>query len=112
MRLRFPRLLDAPDLVRRELEVRAAEVGVTGDEARLRRLFELAAGSHLMTMPCLPRSLALHRFLRRHGHPSQVRVGMRRESGGLRGHAWVERRGTPLESPTIIRSFVRFEVAR
>jgi hypothetical protein len=39
---------------------------------------------------CLPRALALHFWLRREGIPSEVCIGVRKEDGALRAHAWVE----------------------
>src|SRR5688572_5377660 len=38
---------------------------------------------------CLPRSLALHAMLRRGGHASALRIGVRRAGAGIAAHAWV-----------------------
>lgn len=49
---------------------------------------------------CLRRSLLLWAWLRRRGHTSTVRLGVRREpEGSLVGHAWVEWRGAALFEP-------------
>ena len=56
----------------------------------LLRCFQIAAGHHLYRPTCLPRSIALHRFLNRHGHPAAFQIGVRKEGKGLKAHAWVE----------------------
>lgn len=60
-------------------------------------LNELARVVHGMAarlrLSCLPRSLALCRLLRERGYPAEVKIGVRREAGRLRAHAWVELRG-------------------
>ena len=38
---------------------------------------------------CFPRALALYRFARQLGYPVRFHCGVRREAGGLDGHAWV-----------------------
>lgn len=45
---------------------------------------------------CLPRSLVLCSLLRELGEPAEVRIGVRREAGQLRAHAWVVLRGEVL----------------
>ncbi len=55
-----------------------------------------AAAHHLYPMRCLPRSLVLQTLLAREGIRSELRIGVRREDGGLEAHAWVEHQGRPL----------------
>ena len=44
--------------------------------------------------PCLTQALVVHRLLRRRGHASELRIGIRASSGKLQdAHAWVEYRG-------------------
>jgi hypothetical protein len=50
---------------------------------------ERASRRHLVRARCLHRSLALHAWLRRKGLPSELRIGVRKEEGALRAHAWV-----------------------
>ena len=50
---------------------------------------ETTAGRHFVRAHCLHKSVALHFWLRREGLPSELRIGVRKESGELRAHAWV-----------------------
>ncbi len=38
---------------------------------------------------CFPRALALYRFARQRGYPVRFHCGVRRETAGLDGHAWL-----------------------
>jgi hypothetical protein len=58
-----------------------------------------AAAHHLWRMTCLPRALVLWRMLAARGVAARVRIGVRRESGTIRAHAWVEAGGRPLAEP-------------
>ncbi|HYR11820.1 MAG TPA: lasso peptide biosynthesis B2 protein [Longimicrobium sp.] len=75
---------------------RAAE----GDAERARALaaaVDRAASASLFRPACLVRALALHRLLVRDGIPgARIRLGVRREGGGLAAHAWVELDGAVL----------------
>jgi hypothetical protein len=66
---------------------------------RLRRLTDLAARHHLYPMRCLRRSLALQWMLNRRGVPAVLRLGVQREAGELKAHAWLEHDGLPLGEP-------------
>jgi hypothetical protein len=44
---------------------------------------------------CFPRSLTLYRFARRLGYAVMFHCGVRRESSGLDGHAWLTLDGQP-----------------
>ncbi|HWM93382.1 MAG TPA: lasso peptide biosynthesis B2 protein [Thermoanaerobaculia bacterium] len=70
---------------------------------RLARLVDIAACRHLRPMTCLPRSLALQALLRRHGVSADLLIGVRREAGALRAHAWIEDAGNPVGDPADIR---------
>lgn len=74
---------------------------------RLARLVGIAGRHHLRPMTCLPRSLALQALLRRHGIEADLRIGVRREAGELRAHAWIEQAGSPLGEPEDVE--LRFE---
>lgn len=51
---------------------------------------EVASRHHIVRARCLQQSLVLHQWLRREGLPSELRIGVRKEGGALRAHAWVE----------------------
>ena len=111
-RLRLPRLLRAESFLRRAL---------TGDPVAPRRALTLgpllaAFDTALRAQPgvpgCLPRSLALRRFLGRHGHAARLGLGLRRAEGRLRGHAWVEAQGAILtRDERFVRTFHPLETA-
>jgi hypothetical protein len=69
-------------------------------------LVDVAANHHLVSLRCLPRSLALVRLLARRGVAAELRLGVRRENGQTFGHAWVEWQGEPLNDPhTVVANF-------
>lgn len=56
---------------------------------------------------CLQRSLLLYRTLGKAGARPQLVVGFRRDSRGLRGHAWVTVDGQPVvDTPSDVVGFV------
>lgn len=65
------------------------------DVKRLGALVNLGAQHMLGPSSCLPRSLLLVWLLRRKGIESQLRIGVRLDSGILAAHAWVEYGGIP-----------------
>lgn len=68
--------------------------------------FEAAYRRRPFEVPCLPRSLALHRLLSLHGLPARVRLGLAGAPHALEGHAWVECGGAPIgESETMLARF-------
>lgn len=73
----------------------------------LAHLVGIAGRHHFHPMTCLPRSLALQALLRRHGIESDLRIGVRREAGELRAHAWVEHDGGPVGEPADVE--LRFQ---
>jgi Transglutaminase-like superfamily len=89
--------------------------GESNDEAKTERLlaiFRLAGRTHVFNPTCLPRSLALQRFLAQHGVASELRLGLRRGRNGFEGHAWVERRGVPFDDTKRVGSYVPLEWTR
>jgi hypothetical protein len=57
----------------------------------------LAAARHSPTpSTCLERALAIWWLLGRQGIASQLRIGVRKESGKFQAHAWVERDGSAI----------------
>jgi hypothetical protein len=57
---------------------------------RYARWLQAAARYQPVRAECLHRSLALHWWLRREGLASRLQIGVRKESGDLAAHAWVE----------------------
>jgi len=113
LRLRFPKALAAARLLRAELNASGDEArpAVPGS-ARLVEVFELVVRNHVVAASCLPRALALKRYLRRSGVPSELRMGMRREAGPLEGHVWVESRGKIVgDRESFVSGYVRFRHA-
>ncbi len=67
--------------------------------ARYARWIGVAARHHAVPARCLHRSIVLHRWLSREGLPSELRIGVRKETGQLRAHAWVELDGQAVGEP-------------
>lgn len=112
-RLRFPRLLGTEAWLRRELHGEAAGRSGEGSADVLLEAFRRALGASPDAASCLPRSLALRRYLARHGQPSRLGLGLKREHGRLRGHAWVEIDGRVVSGEAaFVGSFSRLETAR
>jgi len=77
-----------------ETRISASDVG-----ARARRYvsaIERAARCYPGTAVCLQQSLVLHRWLRRDGAMTDLRLGVLRHNRDLRAHAWVELDGQVL----------------
>jgi len=83
----------------------AAAPGAEGDSPEtLARAVSMAAAAHPGAVRCLPRALALARLLAARGHAARVRIGVRKEGGGLAAHAWVEVGGAPVGEPEAIEA--------
>ena len=84
----------------------------TGEASRVRataRMVAAAAHHGPFHASCLPQSLVVQWLLRRQGIPSRLQLGVRKESGVLAAHAWVEYRGEPvIDSPDVRRRFAAF----
>ena len=52
------------------------------------------AGRHVPGSTCLTEALVGEILLSRRGFPARLRMGVAREAGELRAHAWVESKGT------------------
>jgi len=74
----------------------ARDGAADGDPLRVTRSVRRAGRLFPGGGNCLVQSLALDRMLRRRGHPAEVRIGVKREGGGLAAHAWVEYEGVAL----------------
>lgn len=71
-----------------------------------------AAGTHMVFVRCLERSLTLQRLLRRQGVHAQLRIGVRSTEGSIEAHAWIEVEGRPIAEPEEIgRSFAALETS-
>ena len=69
---------------------------------RLERLVGVAGRNHLYPMGCLRRSLVLQWLLGRRGIMADLRIGVRKETGELNAHAWLEHAGQPIGEPQAI----------
>ena len=90
----------------------AADGETTDLLARAERAFLIAENFFVMKSAprdCLPRSLALYRFLRSIGVPAEHRIGVNRYP--FEAHAWVQSEGRLIfDSPEFVRGFA--ELAR
>jgi hypothetical protein len=93
-----------------EGRVRGTEAAVLREGRAAARLVEAAARRGPYRASCLPRSLTLWWLLRRRGIDSELRIGVRKETGRLDAHAWVELRGEVLNDGADVRErFAAFE---
>lgn len=60
------------------------------------RAIDLASRHHIVRARCLHRSITLHRWMCRRGVPCQLRIGVVKQQGQLKAHAWVEVNGQPI----------------
>jgi len=73
---------------------------VIGTQIALAAHMVNSAGRHgIVHASCLAKSLTLWCLLGRQGIASQLRIGIRKEDGGVAAHAWVEREGVALNEP-------------
>jgi hypothetical protein len=74
--------------------------------ARYARWLHTAANHHPLRAECLHRSLVLHWWLRREGVASSLQIGVRKEDGELRAHAWIELNGHVInDQPAAVARF-------
>lgn len=76
---------------------RAAVTPGLDEAAHVARLVRAAARHGCVDRNCLAESLTLWWILRRRGIDSDIRIGVRKEGGGLDAHAWVECAGAALD---------------
>jgi hypothetical protein len=96
------------------IEQTKSAVMPSGEDLRRARSYARWIGAasrhHFVRANCLERSLVLHRWLRREGLPSVLRIGVRTDDGKLIAHAWVEVAGTPLgDRPDALELFRTFD---
>jgi hypothetical protein len=85
------------------------EASPTTSPDRLVGLFVAACQSLPFGVSCLPKSLALQRFLSRQGVAARLRLGARKIGGEWSGHVWVEREGRLVgDRLELVRQFVPF----
>jgi hypothetical protein len=97
----------SPDLGEAEANqlVRRYVLGVER-AARYTRRLALASRHDVVRTYCLQRSLALHYWLLREGLPSKLRIGVRKERGQLKAHAWIELDGQVVNDlPGVVKPF-------
>jgi hypothetical protein len=93
----FARLMPLPrahQLVSARLRARPAG---SDTPARLAQAIDRVLGLELFMFKrsCWRRALVLHRYLALHGFESRVNFGLKKTTGELQGHAWLERDGQP-----------------
>jgi hypothetical protein len=76
---------------------------LVADTEKLTRMVQLASAHGFFRPHCLHRSLVLWWLLHRAGIESELRIGVSKQAGGLRAHAWVERGGTALNERGDVR---------
>lgn len=77
---------------------------------RSEKAVRLAARLHPVEMKCLPRALALAKMLAARGIAIDLKLGVRREDGGIAGHAWVEWNGEVVnESAPVAATYAEFD---
>jgi hypothetical protein len=75
-----------------------------------RYLVDVAVRHSVFPVTCLTRSLVLEWLLLRQGLPALLRIGVRRQSGQLEAHAWVEYGGMPVnDAADVARKFLPFQ---
>ena len=73
------------------------------------RMVEAAGRECWVHAKCLERSLTAWWLVRRQHVPAQLRIGVRRDEGDLRAHAWVEVSGVVLnDNAEIFRGYKAF----
>jgi Transglutaminase-like superfamily len=93
---------------RRATPIRALPVLASGSTTDLQRLFARVRRWPVGRVLCLPRSLALARFLELHGVAARVCLGFGRRADRLAGHAWVEHDGAVIgDEPGFVAAFAR-----
>jgi hypothetical protein len=66
----------------------ATEMG-RGAVAVDRLYWAVKVAMRLTRATCLCQALALQRLLARHGHPSELRIGVKKSNNGFSAHAWL-----------------------
>jgi hypothetical protein len=95
---------------------RAVPRALTPEECRSRaelvaRIVGIAAGRGPVRATCLRRSLLVGWLLRRDGIETVLRIGVNRDDGRFRAHAWIEHDGRPVgDDPDVARRFTPFTV--
>jgi hypothetical protein len=112
-RLRLPQLLAASSFLRCEMTEAPRASRGAGRLDLLLAAFDRAVRAQPRVPGCLPRSLALRRFLARHGQDARIGLGLRRRDGRLQGHAWVEADGAVVtRDADFVREFVPLVTGR
>jgi hypothetical protein len=105
--------MGAERFLRRELILEQTASATVEPMGQLLGAFARALKAQPGVPGCLPRSLALRRFLARHGQRGRVEMGLRKVAGRMHGHAWVEANGAIVSGDaSFVRSFSRLEIGR
>ena len=66
---------------------------------RIWQLVDMASRNHILTITCLRRSLVAQRLLNQQGIPVELRFGVKKDSGRIQAHAWLEYQGQVIGDP-------------
>jgi hypothetical protein len=99
------RLVGFDRLVRRLGRVGRVRQPVMLDGERAARLVEAVSRLYPFNPTCLKKSLVLFWMFRRRGLPADLRIGVRKVSGELEAHAWIEQEGRVLFDEDTARDF-------
>lgn len=80
-------------------------LGTGTDAPRLAWLIERAAIAGPTDGPCLRQTLVLLYMLRRRGQEGQVRIGVAREQGRFKAHAWLDQNGRVLLGEAVFEQY-------
>ncbi len=86
----YRRALERAERLAPDVEANVLDADAVRRARRYARWLEKASRYHIVRARCLHRSLTLHRWLRRDGIASDLRIGVRKDGGALKAHAWVE----------------------
>lgn len=78
----------------------------------LAKVMNISANRSPIHTNCLQRSLTLWSLLRRKGIESELRIGVDKQSGALKAHAWLEKDGVVLnDTKASVQGFTPFDQA-
>lgn len=94
--LDYKRTRSLMEWMSRHPQPRVASIAEVRDADRLAQLAAMAGNRGVVKATCLRQALLVHATLRRRGLQPELKLGVRREDGGIAAHAWVELGGQRL----------------
>lgn len=105
----FP-LETALRIMKRETRPGAGCLALSSNPQQIKLAVERAARHVPFKAVCLQQAFAAFVMLRRHGLPATVHLGVRRQEGGLRAHAWSVSGNTSMTGTELASAFVPIAV--